>query len=102
MGAFLRSLQNLRSLSLVIRPDPIITAPPNDPSASGDQYRETVTKQLAEKLIIEHSLDWLDRIELRWHGWTIRGGHMEPFPRTELLRLPHRWRFADSDGEWMT
>ncbi|RPD74217.1 hypothetical protein L226DRAFT_553351 [Lentinus tigrinus ALCF2SS1-7] len=102
MGASLRSLQNLRSLSLVIRPDPIITTTPTDPSASGDQYREVVTKQLAEKLITENTLSSLDRIELRWHGWTIRGGHLEPFPRTELLRLPHRWWFADSGGRWVT
>ncbi|RDX55032.1 hypothetical protein OH76DRAFT_1397375 [Lentinus brumalis] len=98
MGASLRSLQNLRSLSLVIRPDPIIIATPNQPSASGDQYREVVTKQLAEKLVTENALNWLERVELRWHGWTIRGRELEPFPRTELLRLPHRWRFADSDG----
>ncbi len=98
MGASLRSLQNLRSLSLVIRPDPIIIATPNQPSASGDQYREVVTKQLAEKLVTDNALNWLERVELRWHGWTIRGRELEPFPRTELLRLPHRWRFADSDG----
>ena len=63
----------------------------------GEQYRESVTKRLAETLIQENDLVRLRRIELRWHGWTIEDRQLVPLPRTQLVRLPHQWLFAESD-----
>ncbi|KAI0743517.1 hypothetical protein C8Q80DRAFT_1121985 [Daedaleopsis nitida] len=98
MGMYLRSLRNLRSLSLVFRPDPIMSVNADvGPPSNGEEHRETVTKRLAEKLIRENGMDRLRRIEVRWHGWWIEDEQLVPLPRTQLLRLPHLWLFAESD-----
>lgn len=92
----MQCLQNLRRLSIVTRPDPAIAAATNDGQTGGDSYRETVTRQLAERLLTDSGLSSLERIELRWHGWRIRDGQMVTVPRTELMRGPHRWLFEAS------
>ena len=98
MGSSLRALPDLRSLSLAIRPDPLIPASNNAEAEPGDPYRELLTKGLAERLVGEHGLVWLRRIELRWHGWIIRDGEWISLPRTQLLRLPHAWLFDGKSG----
>lgn len=99
MGPSLQSLENLRTLSIVIRPDPIIPATADGQARSGEQHREATTRRLAEKLIHNNALDRLGRIELRWHGWRVEERQLIGIPRTQLLRLPPKWLFADSQRE---
>ena len=92
MGRSLQMLPNLRTLSLVVRPEPIIPVPPNADVGPGEQHREAMTKGIAERLVRDHGLVGLKRVELRWHGWEIRdGGDWISLPRTQLMRLPHAW-----------
>ncbi|KAH9929507.1 uncharacterized protein BXZ73DRAFT_47962 [Epithele typhae] len=89
MGPSLRRLTQLQALGLVVRPDPII--PLQAGVTAGDQLREAVTKTLAERLLAENGLDQLVRMELRWHGWVIRGGTWISLARTQMLRMPWIW-----------
>ncbi|KAJ8496459.1 hypothetical protein ONZ51_g1089 [Trametes cubensis] len=91
MGPALRGLFHLRVLSIVIRPDPIMTTINSAILGSGDSQRESQTRRLAERLIADHQLDLLTRLELRWHGWKVEDGQLVALPRSELLRLPQSW-----------
>ena len=95
MGPSLRRLAELRDLSIVTRPDPVMPVPQDAEVAPGDQYRELVTKTLAERIVKENGLTGLRRIELRWHGWAIRDAEWISLPRTQLLRLPQAWLSED-------
>ena len=89
MGPSLQTFSGLDMLSIAIRPDP----PMNSPHGSGDAYRESLTRRLAEHVIADYGLSRVMRIELRWHGWTIEGGNLMALSRTELARLPQSWMF---------
>ncbi|KAH9892502.1 hypothetical protein C8Q73DRAFT_59840 [Cubamyces lactineus] len=91
MGPALRGLSQLSVLCIVIRPDPIMTTVNSAILGSGESQRELQTRRLAERLITDHHLDLLTRIELRWHGWKVEDGQLVALPRSQLLRLPQSW-----------
>ncbi|KAI0329734.1 hypothetical protein GY45DRAFT_1324718, partial [Cubamyces sp. BRFM 1775] len=91
MGPSLHRLSHLSVLCIVIRPDPIMTTMNSAILGSGDSQRELQTRRLAERLIADHHLDLLTRVELRWHGWKVEDGQLVALPRSELLRLPQSW-----------
>ncbi|KAI8993097.1 hypothetical protein BD414DRAFT_412665 [Trametes punicea] len=98
MGPSLQTLPSLNTLSLVIRPDPIMSTPISVELGSGDSQRELRTRMLAERLIADHHLSQLRRIELRWHGWKVSNGALVALPRTDLLRLPQSWIYEQFSG----
>ncbi|KAI0630277.1 hypothetical protein C8Q77DRAFT_1064140 [Trametes polyzona] len=100
MGPSLRAFRDLSILGIVIRPDPIMSSASSAEPGSGEQQRELMTRALAERLVADHGLSRLTRVELRWHGWRIRDGQLTAVLRPEFLRLPQNWLYKQSgDGE---
>ncbi|KAI0819994.1 hypothetical protein BC628DRAFT_1331522 [Trametes gibbosa] len=91
MGPYLCTIPNLSILGLVIRPDPLMPTSGSTQPGSGEQQRELMTRRLAERLIADHGLSRLSRIELRWHGWRVQDGQLTAVARPEFLRMPQNW-----------
>ncbi|EIW63395.1 uncharacterized protein TRAVEDRAFT_43692 [Trametes versicolor FP-101664 SS1] len=91
MGPSLRKLGNLSILGLTTSPDPIMHVSDSAELGTGKQRRERMTRSLAERLIADHGLSRLSRIDLRWHGWKVKDGQLHAVAESELLRQPANW-----------
>lgn len=99
MGLHLRKLGNLSILGLTTSPDPIMHISDSAQLGSGKQQRELMTRSLAERLIADHGLSRLTRIDLRWHGWRVKDGQLLAVDELELLRLPANWFYKQGGAE---
>ncbi|KAH9858805.1 hypothetical protein C2E23DRAFT_716837 [Lenzites betulinus] len=94
MGPYLRALPDLNTLGLVIRPDPLMSVSGSIEHGSGEEQRELMTRRLAERLIADHGLSRLSRIDLRWHGWRVWNGQLIAVNPPEFLRTPQSWLYT--------
>lgn len=99
MGLSLRKLGNLSILGLTTSPDPIMHVSDSAELGSGKQRRELMTRSLAERLIADHGLSQLTRIDLRWHGWRVENGQLHTVDESELLRQPANWVYKQLSVE---